>query len=99
MAGSTASSTASNTMEDERGNCEPSRLELLPGEILNRIYRYVVVKDSIRTVASTYVDAKGRERKKSNEPALSRVCRRFRAEVLPIYYAEVRDIARRLFKT
>lgn len=28
-----------------------------------------------------------------NEPALSRVCRRFRADVLPIYYAEV-SIAR-----
>lgn len=73
-------------MADETSDGELSKLESLPGELLNRIYRYAVVEDKLVTAATQVDDENGKWQ--SNEPALARTCRQFRREVLPIYYAE-----------
>lgn len=74
------------TAESDR---ELSRLESLPGEILNSIYRYSVVEESLVDVRiTTGTGSNDVELWQTNEPALAKVCKRFRKEVLPIYYSE-----------
>lgn len=73
-------------MTAETSERKLSRLESLPAELLNRIYRYAVLEDGVVVAAILVRDTI--KRWKSNEPALSRICKRVRNDVLPIYYFE-----------
>ena len=62
-----------------------SKLECLPAELLDIIYRYAVVEENM-VIAATRTN---RENKWiSNEPSLARTNRFFRHGVLPVYYKE-----------
>ncbi|KAK3715088.1 hypothetical protein LTR37_007298 [Vermiconidia calcicola] len=63
-----------------------SRLESLPGELRNTIYRYAVIEDS-PVIAANLVDKQAKSWR-SHQPALSLTCKQIRDEVLPIYYSE-----------
>ena len=79
------------TMMEVTNVHEPSRLESFPGELLNRIYRYAVVQEGLTEPAVLIFDAwafKTESVWRTNEPALARTCKRFRKDVLPIYYSE-----------
>ena len=73
-------------MADPTSERELSRLESLPGELLNRIYRYAVV-DNTMVEGALYVDEPNKIWQ-TNEPALARTCKKFRYDILPIFYAE-----------
>ncbi|KAK3719508.1 hypothetical protein LTR37_004366 [Vermiconidia calcicola] len=75
-------------IEDSRMTTQhiPSRLERLPAELRNKIYRYAVVEDDIigdegfsalKGNARTYI-----------QPSLAFISRQIRSEVLPIFYRE-----------
>lgn len=74
-------------MSTETRERELSRLESLPGELRNRIYRYAVVEEGLVN-AATCTNYERARKWQSNEPALASTCKQFRKEVLPIYYAE-----------
>ena len=75
-------------MEGERQERVFSRLESLPGQLRNRIYRYAVVED--RPVIAARVSGRGPWQPRLwrfTQPALASASKKIRHEVLSIFYA------------